>query len=83
MPLYGMDVALSRVGHYKPCPPEAAGLAPGHRVYDDFMVARLTGSDGLLRKIVYPDALKIAKETPVDGNRRYLCCRPLCSTRRC
>lgn len=45
---------------------------PGYRVYDDFMVARLTGSDGLLRKIVYPDALKIAKETPVDGNRRYL-----------
>lgn len=41
------------------------------RVYANFMIARMTDSDGLLRKIAYEDVLKIVQETPVDRQDQY------------
>ena len=40
------------------------------RVHDDFMITRLTGSDGLLRKISFAEVLKIVKEEPVAVQAR-------------
>jgi hypothetical protein len=40
------------------------------RVHDDFMVTRLTGADGLLRKISFAEVLKIVKEEPVAPQAR-------------
>ncbi len=48
-----------------------------YRVYDTFVVARLTGADGLLRKITYPEILKIAAEKEVSPNERYSIPAPL------
>lgn len=41
------------------------------RLYGNFMVARMTQGDGLLRKIAYEDVAKIVREKPVDKNERY------------
>ena len=42
-----------------------------YRVYDNFLVARLTGADGLLRKITYPEILKIVSAREVGSAGRY------------
>ncbi|MFN7086426.1 MAG: hypothetical protein ACK4N4_07345 [Burkholderiales bacterium] len=42
-----------------------------YRVFDDFLVARLSGGDGLLRKITYPEILKIVAMQEVAPNQRY------------
>jgi hypothetical protein len=42
-----------------------------YRVYDNFLVARLTGADGLLRKIKYPEILKIVSAKEVSADQRY------------
>lgn len=42
-----------------------------YRVYDGFLVARLTGADGLLRKITYPEVLRIVATAEVPANDRY------------
>jgi len=42
-----------------------------YRVYDGFLVARLTGGDGRLRKITYPEVLKIVAATEVPPDDRY------------
>jgi hypothetical protein len=48
-----------------------------YRVFDTFMVARLTGADGLLRKISYPEILKIVAAKEVAPNERYVIPAPL------
>lgn len=48
-----------------------------YRVYDGFLVARLTGADGLLRKIAYPEILKIVSVKAVEPARRYAVPAPL------
>lgn len=40
-------------------------------MFDTFLVARLTGADGQLRKITYPEILKIVAEKQVAPNERY------------
>lgn len=40
------------------------------RVHDEFMITRLTGADGVLRKIRFPEVLKIVKEEPVAPQAR-------------
>jgi hypothetical protein len=42
-----------------------------YRVYDQFMVARSTSGDGLLRKIAYSDVEKVVDQKPVDPKERY------------
>lgn len=42
-----------------------------YRVYEHFLVARLTGADGLLRKITYPEILKIVATKEVAPAGRY------------
>lgn len=42
-----------------------------YRVYDQFMVARATSGDGLLRKIAYADVERIVDATPVPAAERY------------
>jgi len=42
------------------------------RIYDAFMVARPTGGDALLRKIAYPDVIKIVAAQPVAPADRYM-----------
>jgi len=37
-----------------------------HRAYDTFMIARIAGADGKLRKITYPEVLKRIAEEAVD-----------------
>ena len=41
------------------------------RLYDDFMIARYTNGDGLLRKIKYEDIAKIVKVHPVAAQDRF------------
>lgn len=41
------------------------------RLYDKFMIARMTEGDGLLRKIRYEDVIKIVHEKPVPKEGRY------------
>ncbi len=48
-----------------------------YRVFDSFLVARLTGADGLLRKITYPEILKIVLAKEVEPNQRYAVPGPL------
>ncbi len=48
-----------------------------YRVYDAFMVTRLTGADGLLRKITYPEILKIVAAKAIEPNQRYAVPAPL------
>jgi hypothetical protein len=43
-----------------------------YRVHDDFLVARSTGADGLLRKITYPEVLKIVEAKEVEPAARSL-----------
>jgi hypothetical protein len=44
-----------------------------YRAYSEFLVARLVGGDGLLRKITYPEVLKIVSAEPVaPGNRTFV-----------
>lgn len=40
------------------------------RVHDDFMITRLTGAEGLLRKISFSEVLKIVKEESVAPQAR-------------
>ena len=42
-----------------------------YRVFDDFLVARLIGGDGLLRKITYPEILKVVATQEVAPSQRY------------
>ena len=42
-----------------------------YRVYDQFMVARSTSGDGLLRKIPYSDVEKVVNQKPVDAKERF------------
>lgn len=42
-----------------------------YRLYDDFMIARYTTGDGLLRKIKYEDIAKIVKVQPVAAQDRF------------
>lgn len=42
-----------------------------YRLYDDFMIARYTNGDGLLRKIKYDDIVKIVKTRPVAAQDRF------------
>ena len=42
------------------------------RVYDAFMIARPAGGDALLRKIAYPEVLKIVAAQPVAAHERYM-----------
>jgi hypothetical protein len=42
-----------------------------YRVYDQFMVARATSNDGLLRKIPYSEVEKVVDQKPVDPKERY------------
>ena len=51
--------------------PEAANLYV-YRVYEQFMVARTTSGDGLLRKVPYADVIKLVDEIPVAPEKRYL-----------
>ena len=41
-----------------------------HRAHDHFLVVRLTGADAVLRKITYPEVLKIVAAKAVDPNDR-------------
>jgi hypothetical protein len=43
-----------------------------YRVYDAFMIARLAGGDALLRKIAYPDVVRIVSAEPVAPADRYM-----------
>jgi hypothetical protein len=42
-----------------------------YRVYDKFMLARSTGGDGLLRKIVYEDVERIVEQAEVPLRERF------------
>ena len=42
-----------------------------YRVYDPFMIARMIGGDGLLRKIAYEDVVKIVREQPVPPQDQF------------
>ena len=42
-----------------------------YRLYQDFMVARATSGDGLLRKVPYADILKVVDEIAVAPDKRY------------
>ncbi|QKT04375.1 hypothetical protein HUS23_11430 [Ectothiorhodospiraceae bacterium 2226] len=54
---------------------EAGKLRPAnlyvYRLYDDFMIVRLTNNDGLLRKMKYDDIIKIVKTTQVRPEERF------------
>ena len=41
------------------------------KMYDEFMIARMTDKDGLLRKIPYGDILKVVKEHAVSEEDRF------------
>lgn len=43
-----------------------------HRAHDHFLVVRFTGADAVLRKITYPEVLKIVAAKAVDPNDRSL-----------
>lgn len=42
-----------------------------YRVYDQFLIARMTNGDGLLRKIAYGDVTKIVREQPVSPQDHF------------
>jgi len=42
-----------------------------YRVYDAFMIARPCGGDALLRKIPYPEVVRIVATRPVAPSDRY------------
>jgi hypothetical protein len=42
-----------------------------YRVYDAFMIARPTGGDASLRKITYPEVVRIVAAQPVAPSDRY------------
>lgn len=42
-----------------------------YKVYDNFMIARMTNSDGLLRKLKYEDVEKIVKTREVRPEDRF------------
>ena len=43
-----------------------------HRAYEHFLVARFSGADAALRKITYPEVLKIVAAKAVDPDDRSL-----------
>jgi hypothetical protein len=42
-----------------------------YRTYDKFMIARMLGGDGLLRKIAYQDVEKIVREQAVGVQEQF------------
>lgn len=42
------------------------------RLYENFMIARMTENEGLLYKIPYSDVIKIVKELPVDKENQFM-----------
>ena len=42
------------------------------RLYENFMIARMTEKEGLLYKIPYSDVIKIVKELPVDRENQFM-----------
>ncbi len=42
-----------------------------YRLYDRFMVARMTDQSGMLRKFAYEDIVKIVKITPVTKENQF------------
>jgi hypothetical protein len=42
------------------------------RIYDAFMIARPAGGDALLRKIAYPDVVRIVSADPVAPADRFM-----------
>ncbi|MDP2240075.1 MAG: hypothetical protein Q8K18_07920 [Burkholderiales bacterium] len=48
-----------------------------YRVFDSFLVTRTAGTDGLLRKITYPEILKIVSAKETEPNQRYCVPAPL------
>ncbi|MDA8364770.1 MAG: hypothetical protein M0Z84_13395 [Gammaproteobacteria bacterium] len=42
-----------------------------YRLYDQFMVARMTDQSGMLRKFAYDDIVKIVKVTPVSRENQF------------
>ena len=42
-----------------------------YRLYDQFMVARMTDQSGILRKFAYDDIVKIVKVTPVTRENQF------------
>ena len=43
-----------------------------YRLYGDYMIARMTDKEGLLRKIKYADVVKIVKTIPVNPKLRFM-----------
>jgi len=43
-----------------------------YRLYENFMIARLTEKDGMLYKLAYTDILKIVKELAVDAEHQFM-----------
>lgn len=43
-----------------------------YRLYENFMIARLTEKDGMLYKLAYTDILKIVKESAVDSENKFM-----------
>lgn len=43
-----------------------------YRLYDTFMVARMTQNDGLLRKLKYDDIIKVVKTRQVSAEDRFV-----------
>ncbi len=41
-----------------------------HRVHDPFMIVRVAGADGALRKIAYPEVTRIVAANPVAPDQR-------------
>jgi hypothetical protein len=42
-----------------------------YRLYDDFMVTRMTDKEGVLRRLAYGDVMKIVKTIPVRQEDRF------------
>lgn len=42
-----------------------------YKLYDDFMIVRLTQADGLLRKLKYDDVVKIVKTRQIAAEDRF------------
>ncbi len=43
-----------------------------YRLYENFMIARLTEQDGMLYKLAYTDILKIVIELAVDAEHKFM-----------
>ncbi len=56
--------------------PEGGRLRPAnvyvYRLYDDYMIARMTDREGSLRKIPYDQVVRIVRTIPVPPERRFM-----------